>query len=46
MEVIVWLYYGEFRYFCGIGVVILGFFICIDINVFYLNLCIEKFLFL
>lgn len=35
MEVIVRLYYGEFRHSCGIGAVTLGLFICIDIDAMY-----------
>lgn len=42
MEVIVRLYYGEFRHSCGIGAVTLGLFICIDINASHLNPCTEK----
>lgn len=42
MEVIVRLYYGEFRHSCGIGAVTLGLFICIDINASHLNPSTEK----
>lgn len=42
MEVIVRLYYGEFRHSCGIGAVTLGLFICIDIDASHLNPCTEK----
>lgn len=42
MEVIVRLYYGEFRHSCGIGAVTLGLLICIDIDASHLNPCTEK----
>lgn len=42
MEVIVRLYYGEFRHSCGIGAVTLGLFICINIDASHLNPCTEK----